>query len=444
MARCCPRSTTTGRPTMSLASTASQPSVRRNAPGSPRQHGCECVVVPIAGSAVTHTDLSSTTWPGGAAAVVTPSIQSSVCSAARAPSRSSRPRSACSTSGSLCSPSARSTSSRSSVAAVRGGLPTRCPSRSRACSRSTGSSSNRHTRSTFGGRELARAGPLPRRRRRRQRARGACAPAGPRGAAAGARGGAAGRGGDVPPRGRARSRRARRHLRARPGFSASRMRGSTSAPRRRRSRTQSRSRSCRRPGRLGTLSMSSPGRPTSGWSRRLLPGARVAARDCARSRRARAECPRGGGTAGQRRDQDDASAGRLARPALAADRDRGRRGRAPASGAGARRARSGGAGGDDRHGVREARAHGGDLLDLSRLQTGAVDAVRELWSVDELVGAALDELHDQGTTAVDCPDRVAARRGRRRADAPRARQPARERAPAFAPAAGGPRQRGDV
>ena len=44
-----------------------------------------------------------------------------------------------------------------------------------------------------------------------------------------------------------------------------------------------------------------------------------------------------------------------------------------------------------------------DLLDLSRLQTGAVTAVRELWSVDELVGAALDELHDQGTTAVDVP-----------------------------------------
>src|SRR5690349_10327897 len=44
-----------------------------------------------------------------------------------------------------------------------------------------------------------------------------------------------------------------------------------------------------------------------------------------------------------------------------------------------------------------------DLLDLSRLQTGAVSSVRELWSVDELVGAALDELHDDGATAVDVP-----------------------------------------
>jgi len=42
-----------------------------------------------------------------------------------------------------------------------------------------------------------------------------------------------------------------------------------------------------------------------------------------------------------------------------------------------------------------------DLLDLSRLQAGAVSPVRELWSVDELVGAALDELHDDGATAVD-------------------------------------------
>ena len=44
-----------------------------------------------------------------------------------------------------------------------------------------------------------------------------------------------------------------------------------------------------------------------------------------------------------------------------------------------------------------------DLLDLSRLQTGAVSPARELWSVDELVGAALDELHDEGATVVDVP-----------------------------------------
>lgn len=44
-----------------------------------------------------------------------------------------------------------------------------------------------------------------------------------------------------------------------------------------------------------------------------------------------------------------------------------------------------------------------DLLDLSRLQAGAVAPVRELWSVDELVGAALDELNDEGNTVVDVP-----------------------------------------
>jgi len=44
-----------------------------------------------------------------------------------------------------------------------------------------------------------------------------------------------------------------------------------------------------------------------------------------------------------------------------------------------------------------------DLLDLSRLQTGAVSPMRELWSVDELVGAALEELHDDGATRVDVP-----------------------------------------
>ena len=33
-----------------------------------------------------------------------------------------------------------------------------------------------------------------------------------------------------------------------------------------------------------------------------------------------------------------------------------------------------------------------DLLDLSRLEAGAADPQRELWPVDELVGAALDEL----------------------------------------------------
>ena len=44
-----------------------------------------------------------------------------------------------------------------------------------------------------------------------------------------------------------------------------------------------------------------------------------------------------------------------------------------------------------------------DLLDLSRLDAGAADPRRELWSVDEIVGAALDQLHDEGGTVVDVP-----------------------------------------
>jgi len=45
----------------------------------------------------------------------------------------------------------------------------------------------------------------------------------------------------------------------------------------------------------------------------------------------------------------------------------------------------------------------GDLLDLSRLEAGAATPVREIWTVDELVGAALDELQDEGTV-VELPE----------------------------------------
>jgi two-component system sensor histidine kinase KdpD len=44
-----------------------------------------------------------------------------------------------------------------------------------------------------------------------------------------------------------------------------------------------------------------------------------------------------------------------------------------------------------------------DLLDLSRLEAGASDPQRELWSVDELVGGALDEIRDEGGISVDVP-----------------------------------------
>jgi K+-sensing histidine kinase KdpD len=48
-----------------------------------------------------------------------------------------------------------------------------------------------------------------------------------------------------------------------------------------------------------------------------------------------------------------------------------------------------------------------NLLDLSRLEVGAVNAVPELWSVDELVGRALDALGlDATRVTVSMPDRV--------------------------------------
>jgi two-component system, OmpR family, sensor histidine kinase KdpD len=46
----------------------------------------------------------------------------------------------------------------------------------------------------------------------------------------------------------------------------------------------------------------------------------------------------------------------------------------------------------------------GNLLDLSRLQAGAAKPMRELWSVDELVGLALDELNTDDRIAIDLAD----------------------------------------
>ena len=49
----------------------------------------------------------------------------------------------------------------------------------------------------------------------------------------------------------------------------------------------------------------------------------------------------------------------------------------------------------------------GNLLDLSRLEVGAVHASRELWSVDELVGRAVDALGlDATRVSVSLPDQV--------------------------------------
>jgi two-component system sensor histidine kinase KdpD len=46
----------------------------------------------------------------------------------------------------------------------------------------------------------------------------------------------------------------------------------------------------------------------------------------------------------------------------------------------------------------------GNLLDLSRLQAGAARPMRELWSVDELVGLALDELNTEDRVEIDLAD----------------------------------------
>jgi two-component system sensor histidine kinase KdpD len=46
----------------------------------------------------------------------------------------------------------------------------------------------------------------------------------------------------------------------------------------------------------------------------------------------------------------------------------------------------------------------GNLLDLSRLQAGAAKPKRELWSVEGLVGLALDELGPENRIKIDLPD----------------------------------------
>ena len=159
---------------------------------------------------------------------------------------------------------------------------------------------------------------------------------------------------------------------------------------------------------------------------------------CRRSRRCspsrsiakpRTRRPRSGGVAAQRRDQDDAAAGGLARlrsPLTAIRRGR----RARASGARARRGRPGGAGGDDRPRLRGSSAGRRPARPLAA-RSRRVKPVRELWSVDGLVGAALDGLRETAPRRSKSR-RTAARRGRRRPDEPGARQPPRERAPACA------------
>ena len=68
-----------------------------------------------------------------------------------------------------------------------------------------------------------------------------------------------------------------------------------------------------------------------------------------------------------------------------------------------------------------------DLLDLSRLQAGAAEPVAELWTIDELVAQAIDDIGPLGER-VDglAAGRPSAGPGRRGSGAPRAREPARE------------------
>ena len=94
------------------------------------------------------------------------------------------------------------------------------------------------------------------------------------------------------------------------------------------------------------------------------------------------------GAAAQRRGQDGAAALGLARPAHAADGDRGGRRGARLAEARARRAQR--AGGRDRARGRRLSRLVDKLLDLSRLQAGAAEPRTEWCSVEEVVRAAVD------------------------------------------------------
>ena len=322
---------------------------------------------------------------------------------APARSRSSPPRSASSTSGSRCSPSGRSTSSRFSSWRWPGA---RIRAPGRGCEHARVQlvlpRADPHLSSPRG-RELARARPLPRRRGRRERARGACPSAGTRSAAAGARGGAPRRGGDIALGRRARRRRAGRDRRRAPPASRSLPRldharpdaapvaEAVAIPARRGAR------------RLGThLRCRLRDRPTNGAARRLLPGlasllaialdressnrAPSRRRRCGGATRSRRRCSGGSHDLRSPLTAIAAAAGGLEHPGLELDaNDRAELVETIVT---------------ETAGLEHMVA---DLLDLSRLQAGAASPVRELWSVDELVGAALDELRDDGATAVNVP-----------------------------------------
>ena len=150
------------------------------------------------------------------------------------------------------------------------------------------------------------------------------------------------------------------------------------------------------------------------------------------------------GAAPQRRGQDRAAARGLARPALAADRDRrGRRGaRARRRSSDAERARA-------RAGDRRARRSGcrgsiDKLLDLSRLEAGAAEPRPRLGrrSRRSCARRVDDARPAAGRRSPRARPRPAARARRRRPARARVREPARERAPPLRRAPGvGPRAR---
>ena len=83
-----------------------------------------------------------------------------------------------------------------------------------------------------------------------------------------------------------------------------------------------------------------------------------------------------------------------------------------------------------------------NLLDLSRLELGAAEPRPELWTVESLVGQALNELGARAERVdVALAAGPPADRGRRRPDRARARQPDRQRAQVLAGRAGRARRR---
>ena len=119
-------------------------------------------------------------------------------------------------------------------------------------------------------------------------------------------------------------------------------------------------------------------------------------------------------SAAQRRDQDGPAARRLPRPALAADGDLARR-RAVST---TRDLRSTSATGRicSRRSARESTRLDrlvGNLLDLSRLEAGAAATAAELWTVDELVGRALGAGRGNGARGGGRLPEAAAGAGRR-------------------------------